>query len=98
MYEVINKENGQRIALCEQPRYVRIKEQSGAFIQCSRKEAEGIAVNGEVYSLNGRLTGRPETEVHEIDGGKLMAEVEKQAQDLLNIKAALCELDLAGGE
>ena len=98
MYEVINKENGQRIALCEQPRYVRIKQESGAFIQCGRKEAEGVAVNGEVYSLDGRLTGRPEAAICELDGGKIMAEVEKQAQDLLNIKAALCELDLAGGE
>ena len=98
MYEVINKENGRHIAFCEQPRLVRIKEQSGTFIQCSRNEAEGVAVNGEVYSLGGRLTGRPEVDIHEIDGGKLMAEAEKQAQDLLNIKAALCELDLAGGE
>ena len=98
MYEVINKENGQRIALCEQPRYVKSSKYSGAFIQCGRKEAEGVAVNGEVYSLNGRLKGRPEAGIYEIDGGKFMAEVEKQAQDLLNIKAALCELDLAGGE
>ena len=98
MYEIINKENGQRIAFCEQPRLVKIKEQSGAFIQCSRNEAEGVAVNGEVYSLGGKLTGRPEAYIHEIDGGKFMSEVSKHTQDLLNIKAALCELDLAGGE
>ena len=26
MYEIINKENGQRIAFCEQPRLVKIKD------------------------------------------------------------------------
>ena len=98
MYEVINKENGQHIAFCEQPRLVRLNKQSGAFIQCSPEQAEGVAVNGEVYSLDGKLTGHTEADIYEIDSGKFMAEVEKHTQDLLNIKAALCELDLAGGE
>ena len=48
MYEVIDHDSGQRLALCEQPRYVRINPDTGVYVQCSADQAEGIAVNGTV--------------------------------------------------
>ena len=94
MYEVIKKDTGERIAICEQPRYVRLNKTSGAFIQCSRDEAEGVAVNGTVY----KLKDNAEVSINEIDSGEIILAVNGQAKELLEIKAALCDLDLAGGE
>ena len=98
MYEVIRKDTGERIAICEHPRYVLRNELSGAFIQCDREDAEGVAVNGEVYSLNNQLAGKPEAIVNELDAGTALAGADSTAAEILKIKAALCELDLAGGE
>ena len=98
MYEVISKDSGERIALCEKPRYVKLNGQSGAFIQCEKAEAEGVAVGGELYSLNNKLEGKPEAKLNEIDSGEFIFAASGQAREILDIKAALCELDLAGGE
>ena len=98
MYEVISKDSGERIALCEQPRYVKINANSGAFIQCDREDAEGVAVNGEVYSLNNQLEGKPEAVIIETDTGAAILTAEQQAAEILKIKAAICELDLASGQ
>ena len=99
MYEVIKKDSGQRIAICEQPRYVLRNELSGAFIQCDREDAEGVAVGGEVYSLNNQLDGKPEAMINEIDGGVVVFDHDSDLAgmhgDLLDIQTALCELDLA---
>ena len=95
MYEVISKDSGRRIALCEKPRYVKLNEASGAFIRCERDKAEGVAVNGNIYSLDGRLEGKPEAAINEVDTGGAILTAEQQASEILKIKAALCELDLA---
>ena len=94
MYEVIKKDSGERIAICEKPRYVKLNEQSGAFIQCSKDEAEGIAISSAVY----KLKDNAEVSINEIDSGEFILAVNDQAKELLEIKAALCDLDLAGGE
>ena len=95
MYEVIDHDSGQRLALCEQPRYVRINPNSGVYIQCSAEQAEGVAVDGAVYSLNNQLEDRPEVKICEVDTGAIMADAAQQTAEILKIKAALCELDLA---
>lgn len=43
--------NNEVIALVDEPRYVKQKILSGAWVRCSRIEAEGIAVGGRVYGL-----------------------------------------------
>ena len=98
MYEVISKDSGQRIALCEQPHYIRLNPNSGAFVQCNAAQAEGIAADGTAYSLDGKLKGRPEVKLCKLDAGAIMSLAEKQDSEILKIKAALCELDLAGEE
>ena len=95
MYEVIEQASGRRLALCEQPRCIKINPNSGVYIRCKQSEAEGVAVNGEVYSLNGRIPDRPEAKICELDAGAIAASAEQQASELLKIKAAMCELDLA---
>ncbi|MBQ8693454.1 MAG: hypothetical protein IJ520_09960 [Synergistaceae bacterium] len=92
MYEVISKDSGQRLALCEQPRYVRIIPNTGVYVQCSADQAEGIAVNGTVFALSDQV------KVCKVDTGAIIADAAQQASEILKIKAALCELDLAGGE
>ena len=49
MYKLIR--NNQVIALVDEPRYVKQKASSGAWIKCPRGEADGIAVGGQVYGL-----------------------------------------------
>ncbi len=44
MYEVISE--SKRVALCEEPRYIKVKPESGCYIQAEADEAEGIAING----------------------------------------------------
>ena len=99
MYEVIDHDSGQRLALCEQPRYVRINPNSGVYIQCSAEQAEGVAVDGTVYSLNNQLDGKPEAMINEIDCGVVVFDYDSDLAgmhgDLLDIQTALCELDLA---
>ena len=99
MYEVISK--GERVAIVEMPRYVKVKSATGAFIQCSEAEAEGVAVTGKVYRLGGKLKalGLTEAEVHKVDGGEVVFEHDADLVvvhgSLLDIETALCELDLA---
>lgn len=50
----ISDENGNVIAQVEKPRYVRLKAESGAWIQCDVNSAECIAIDGVRYSLAGR--------------------------------------------
>ena len=98
MYEVISQ--GERVAIVEMPRYVKVKSATGAFIQCSEAEAEGVAVTGKgVYSLNGKLKDLPRCEVRKVDGGEVVFEHDADLAvvhgSLLDIETALCELDLA---
>lgn len=44
--------DGKVVALCDRPRYVKIKKESGSYIECSAEEALGISVEGELYNIN----------------------------------------------
>ena len=96
MIQVIS--NGVVVAVCDKARYVRVKPSTGAFIQCDKELADGIAVNGQVYSLNDKLDSLPKAEIKEVDGGEFIfshdAQLKSNAQSILDIETALCELDL----
>lgn len=53
MYRITD-EDGNFIAQVDSPRYVRLKEETGTWIQCSQIFAECIAIKGIRYSLAGR--------------------------------------------
>ena len=97
MYEVISQ--GERVAIVETPRYIKVKPSTGVYIETDEKQAEGVAINGKgVYSLNGKLKDLPEAEVRKIDGGVFVFGHEHDLagvhNSLLDIETALCELDL----
>lgn len=92
MYEVISE--SKRIALCEEPRYIKVKPESGCYIQAESDEAEGIVINGlGVFSLKGKLKDLPEAEVRKIDGGALLLEIEKLNNSIAELENAIVELD-----
>lgn len=86
MFSIIS--NGEVIAYCDQPRYIKLKVASGAFIQTDKDSAQGIAVKGIPFNLHGHQeitrievneeTGAaekvivPEAFVSEIDGGEIV--------------------------
>lgn len=99
MYEVIS--GSKRIALLETPRYIKVKPSTGVYIEADEKHAEGVAINGVgVFSLNGKLKDLPECEVRKVDSGEFVFENQNRLTDIsgniLNIEAALCELDSKG--
>ena len=53
MYRILD-ENGNFITQIDSPRYVRVNEKSGAWIQCTEDLAECIAIDGVRYSLVGK--------------------------------------------
>lgn len=97
MYEIIDSSNGERITICDKPRYIRIKPSTGAYIETDEKHAEGVSIIGNVYSLNGKLKDLPECQINKIDNGMLLSEYINKListqNNILDIEAALCELD-----
>lgn len=101
MYEIII--GGHLAALCEKPRFVKIKEDSGAYVEAAREEAIGIAVNSVVYNIDGRedIPGMPQAVVKESDVSEYVfshavkiAENEKRTDSaFIEVESAVCELD-----
>ncbi len=45
--------NGDTIALADEPKYIKVKTETGAFVPAEKDDAQGIAVMGEPYNLPG---------------------------------------------
>ena len=95
MFEIRKVEDHTLISITEEPRYIRVNPNSGAYIQCKKEIAEGVAVKGTPYSLNNKLSGLPDVMIREIDGGEYILDSQDQKSSILEIENALCELDLA---
>ena len=93
MYQIVNK--GKLVALCDRPRWVRVKPESGAYIEARREDAVGVAIGGRVYALS-------EVDVRQIDGAEVLFEsrgrLERLSLDVAAIEDALCEQDAASEE
>lgn len=106
MYEIII--NGSLAALCDKPRYVKIKEDSGAYVETSHDEAIGIAVNSTVYNIDGReeIPDMPQAIVKKSDAseyifkhGVKITENEKRTNSaFIDVESALCEFDATTDE
>lgn len=107
MYQLTDTESG-LIGYCDEPRYIKIKPSSGAYVQTTEAEAEGIAFLGTPYNLSNRppmKEGLRTVIVNEKDGGEILLyeidEVEAETGDALceldagleDVKDALCEID-----
>ena len=101
MYEIIIE--GRVVALCEKPLYVKVKEDTGAYVEASPDEAVGIAVNGIVYNIDGRddIPDMPQAVVKKssvseyvFEHGVKISENEKRANAaIIDVESALCEHD-----
>lgn len=80
MYKVI-KDN-ESIALVEKPRYIRLSKE-GAFIQCEKDEAQGIALNSTFYRFfNVDLPGYEVIDLAEVEGGEYLVKHGEQIKEL----------------
>lgn len=103
MYTIL--QNGELLAFCDKPRYVRIKEESGAWVEAEEKDAEAIAINGELYNLIGKNTvaDAPQVVVKNGDaaeyifGNRAQITQNKEEQDaaIITLETAACEQETA---
>ena len=56
MYAIYS--NGVMLSITDSPRYVRLNESSGAYVEAAPDEAVGIAVSGTLYNLPGDVYKR----------------------------------------
>ncbi len=106
MYAIVC--GGDVIALCDKPRYIKVKEDTGVFVEASPEEAAGVAAGGEPYNLPGgaAIPGRPEAAVVEQDAGevvfrnrmKIAQNDEATGTAIIEVESALCEIDSAADE
>lgn len=84
MFEIIRADSGV-IGYVDEPRYIKVKPSTGAFIPCPKEDAQGIALKGTPYNLSGHneititvmegdlpvVKPAPEVYVREVDGGEV---------------------------
>lgn len=65
--------SGAMLTLCDSPRYVR-KNENGVYVEAKEPEAEGLAVNGTLYNIGGRMIipDAPAAVVVEAESGELI--------------------------
>jgi len=85
MYKITK--NGKGIAICDKPRFIKLNKESGAYIEASQAEAEGVAVGGQVYNFNGKQIqeNAEEVMVSEIDSGELLLSLQTEAEEAQSI-------------
>lgn len=79
MYEI--RKDGALLALTEQVNYIRLHE-GGFYLLCPEAEAQGVAVAGTPYHLQGRaeMQGCETVLVQETDGGTALQEATARAE------------------
>ena len=106
MYAIISE--GNLVALCDKPRYVKVNESTGAYIEAEPEEAIAVSVNGDLYNINGgsHIPGAPEAviadrnvEEYVFRNHVRIVEDEKNTNAaIIEVEKALCELDTAAEE
>lgn len=88
MYKIVH--NGELKAVCDAPRYVKKKPQTGALIETTADDAEYVAVFGTAYPIG-------EVLISEVDGGMFnFAEYVHQNSyeaTIASLEDAMCEID-----
>lgn len=106
MYAILS--GGVLLALCDKPRYVKVNEASGAYVEVDETEAVGVSVNGNLYNINGgeAIPDVPQALITQGDVSEYVfrnrvriAENEESTNTAVGeIEEALCELDAAAAE
>ena len=97
MYRIVSE--GKSISLCDEPRYVRRKPSTGAWIRTDEENAEAVSVRGMLYSIPGKpvIEGAPVVSIMQIDGGEVLhiASVEQDkltSETVPDLEDAVAEL------
>ena len=53
MFKIISE--GQVIDICDKPNYIRLKQETGCFVNTDEAHAEGVGVRGTAYNLPGHV-------------------------------------------
>lgn len=106
MYAIISQ--GELLALCDRPRYVKRHEESGVYVEAEKAEAIGIAVGGEVYNLPGgtAIPDAPEALAKEGEAAeyvfrnraRIIENEEAANAAFVAMEEAMCEMDSASEE
>lgn len=85
--------NGELLAICDTPNFIKVDPDTGCYVQASKEEAEGIAVKSMPYSLPGHsLNGNPVADIQEVDGGiLLMSDINANSKAIDEIIVAMLE-------
>ena len=51
MYQIVVC--GEVVALCDKPRFIKVNKKTGAYIEATEQEAQGVAARTSVYNLPG---------------------------------------------
>ena len=103
MYAILS--GGVLLALCDKPRYVKVNEASGAYVEAEEAEAIGVAVWGDLYNLVGgtAIPDAPEAIITHSDIAeyvfrnrvRIEENEETQGAAIIGMEDALCEQDAA---
>ena len=96
------------VCICEQPRFIKVKEETGCFIEAAEEDAQGVSANGTPYNLAGhdeiQIDGEtaPEAEVVSTELLEYVKGLEDSnaalEDDLTNTQLALVEVyEMIGG-
>ena len=106
MYAILS--DGALISLCDHPRYVKLNENSGVYVEADESEAIAVSVHGDLYNINGgdSIPDAPQATITQSDGAEYVfqnrvriAENEETTKTaIVEMEDALCEIDAAGEE
>lgn len=101
MYAILS--GGVLLVLCDRPRYVKVNEASGAYVEADEAEAIGVSVRGDLYNINGgsAIPDAPEAVITQgeitefVFRNKARIEENEEATGtaIIGIEDAVCELD-----
>ena len=93
MYQIVKE--GQLVALCDEPRYVLRKPETGVYIQTSAETADGVAVAGNVFPIT-------EVSIRKVDVGAVLFEgstkIRQYGADIAAFEDVLCSIDAVNEE
>ena len=95
MYEILEVDKGV-IGYVDEPRYIKLKVTSGAFIPCKKEDAQGVALKGTPYNLAGHdeikiqvmendtmtTQAAPAVYVREVDGGEIAFQQDEKISEV----------------
>lgn len=106
MFAILSE--GALLALCERPRYVKVNEETGAYVEATAEEAVGVAVDGQVYNLPGgtAISDTPEAVIQEAEApeyvfrnrARILLNEETTGAAIVAMEEAMCEMDTAAEE